>query len=153
MLFRQNLGRCHHRRLIPALDGREHRCDGDDGLAGTDLALQQSVHGVGHGHVGLDLVDDALLGRGEPVREGVEKGAGQLPRSIVRHPDRIRHLHLLLHGEGHLEPEELVEHQAPPGRSDDLRGFREMDVRERGVPIDEIEAIQDLLGHDLVDRP
>ena len=40
----QDLRRREQRGLAPGVDGGEHGAQRDDGLAGADLALQQSVH-------------------------------------------------------------------------------------------------------------
>ena len=52
MLLGEHLGRRHERALVPALHRGEQGGDGDDGLAGADVALQQPVHRVGAGEVG-----------------------------------------------------------------------------------------------------
>ena len=44
VLAGEDLGRGHHRRLAAGLDGGEHGEEGDQGLAGADVALQQAVH-------------------------------------------------------------------------------------------------------------
>ena len=44
VLLGEHLGGRHHRRLVSTLHRREQRGDRDDGLAGTHVALQESVH-------------------------------------------------------------------------------------------------------------
>ena len=63
VLLGEHLGRRHQRCLVPALYRGEHRCDSNDGLAGPHVALQQAVHRVGAGEVGLDVADGVLLPR------------------------------------------------------------------------------------------
>ena len=66
----------------PALHGGQQRRHGDHRLAGADVALQQAVHRVRAGEIGLDLVDRAPLRRRQ--REGqTARGSGRRahPRS------------------------------------------------------------------------
>ncbi len=65
MLFGQHLRRRHQYRLFAGADGLHHRGDRHHGLAGADLALQQTLHGVIACHVRGDVVDDPLL----PIRQ------------------------------------------------------------------------------------
>ena len=60
-----------NRDLIAVLDGLEGGAHGDLGLAVSDVAREQAVHGHGLFHVGLDLVDGDELVGGLDVGEGV----------------------------------------------------------------------------------
>ena len=62
MLLGEDLGRRHQRTLVAALDRGQQGGDGDDRLAGADVALQQAVHGVRRREVGIDLADHPGLG-------------------------------------------------------------------------------------------
>ena len=73
VLLGEDLGRCHQRALVPTFHRRQQRRDGDDRLAGADVALQQAVHRVRRGEVGIDLADHPALGRGEWERQGGEE--------------------------------------------------------------------------------
>ena len=44
MLFGKNLRRRHQRGLVAILHRGKHRNQGDNGLAATDVALQQTIH-------------------------------------------------------------------------------------------------------------
>ena len=55
VLFGEHLGRRHQRTLMPALHRGQHRADGHQRLAGTDVALQQTMHRMRAGEVVLDL--------------------------------------------------------------------------------------------------
>ena len=44
VLLCEHLGGRHQRPLVAALDRDEHRRDGDERLAGADVALEQPVH-------------------------------------------------------------------------------------------------------------
>ncbi len=77
MLPRQNFRRRHEGGLPAGLDhggGGEQR---HDGLASTDIALQQPQHAVGRGEVGDDLVNRALLGRRQRVGQGLQDACTQ----------------------------------------------------------------------------
>ena len=62
VLLGEHLGRRHQRALVTALHRGEQRRDGHDRLAGADVALQQPVHRVRSGEIGLDLADRPALG-------------------------------------------------------------------------------------------
>ena len=47
MLRGEDLRGRHQRGLVAVFDGHEHGLQGDDGLAGADVALQQAAHGLG----------------------------------------------------------------------------------------------------------
>ena len=64
VLLGEHLGRRQERGLAAGVDDPEHRPQRDEGLAGADLALEQPVHRVGPGEVGLDLGRHLLLARG-----------------------------------------------------------------------------------------
>ena len=72
MLAGEDLGRGHQRGLAAGLDGGQHGEEGDQGLAGADVALEQAVHPVGRRHVGGDLGDGAGLGAGGGIGQGGE---------------------------------------------------------------------------------
>ena len=65
VLFGEQLGRRHDRGLHAAGDGLETGDRGDDGLAGTHVALDQPHHRMRLGEVLEDVIDDALLGTGQ----------------------------------------------------------------------------------------
>ena len=94
MLLHQQGGRHQHRDLLAVLDRLEGGPHRDLGLAVTDVAADEAVHGDGALHVGLDLVDGAELVGGLDVGEGVLELA--LPRGVGRervtrrgHPRRV----------------------------------------------------------------
>jgi hypothetical protein len=69
VLLGEDFGGRHERALVPALHRDEECREGDDGLAGADIALQQPVHGCRAAHVAGDLLDRALLVAGERERQ------------------------------------------------------------------------------------
>jgi hypothetical protein len=83
VLLGEHLRRRHQRALMAALHRREHRADRDQGLAGTDIALEQTMHRVWASEVGLDLCDRALLGAGQLVPERRVEPADELAGDVV----------------------------------------------------------------------
>ena len=61
MLFGEDLGGGHEGGLAAGLDGEEHGGEGDEGLPGADVALEEAVHGAVGFEVGADLADGAFL--------------------------------------------------------------------------------------------
>ena len=57
MLTREDFGRRHQRGLRAGFDGAEHGEEGDERLAGADVALQQAQHALRRRHVGVDLAE------------------------------------------------------------------------------------------------
>jgi hypothetical protein len=70
VLTRQHLRRRHDRRLVPRLDRDQAGVQRNQGLAGTDVALQQDVHRLGRLHAAIDLRHraDLRIGRHERQR-------------------------------------------------------------------------------------
>ena len=54
MLLGEHLGRRQQRGLPRRVDDRQHRAKRHHGLAGSDLALKQPVHGVFAAEIGSD---------------------------------------------------------------------------------------------------
>ena len=111
VLCGEDLGGGHEGDLVAVLDGDERGLEGDDGLAGADVALQQAAHGLGAAHVGDDLAEHAFLRgggfEGEHLFEGGADGvvggegdAGALAQTAA------------LEFEAELEVEELLEDEA-----------------------------------------
>jgi hypothetical protein len=61
VLFAQDFRRSHEGSLVSTLNGNEHRNEGDNGLATSDVTLKQAVHRAGRGHVVSDFSDHLLL--------------------------------------------------------------------------------------------
>ena len=112
VLLGENLGRRHERYLEAVLHGDERRHQRDDGLAGTDVALQQPVHRMRALHVADDLADDLLLVAGQLERQHAARRFADLVGD-----DDGAGLHLgagppLSQHQAALEEEELLEDQA-----------------------------------------
>ena len=134
VLLGEHLGRRHQRALVPALHGGQQRGDGDDGLARADVALQQPVHRVGGGEVGVDLGDHPLLGGGEREAERGVEALHQLAVDLVAQPDGVALHRPLAHDEHELHAQQLVERQPPPGLLLVGDRVRQVDVLERRLP-------------------
>ena len=78
MLRGEDFGGGHHGDLVAVFDGDERGLEGDDGLAGADVALQQAAHGAGAAHVGDDFAEDALLRGGGLEGEHLLEGFADL---------------------------------------------------------------------------
>ena len=112
VLLGQDLGGRHERTLVPPVHCGHERSDSDESLPGTDVSLEQPVHGHGRREVGEDLVDHAPLGIGELP--------GQVTQEPLQHRavDDVgdacgRRLELPLGAhEGELDPEQLVEDES-----------------------------------------
>jgi hypothetical protein len=73
VLFGEQLGRRHDRGLQPARHRLETGNRGNDSLAGTDVALDETHHRVWRLHVAEDLFRDALLCARQPERQLVDE--------------------------------------------------------------------------------
>ena len=84
VLAGENFGRRHHRRLPARFDHLRHRQERDNGLARSDVALQQPQHALFGSEIGADVVDRlALRGR---QRKG--QGGFEAPRQSAFSPVR-----------------------------------------------------------------
>ena len=87
MLFCEDFGRCHHRRLVSASNCGQQSEQGNEGLARSDLPLQQTVHRVWFDEIHHDLVNGTDLGIGRRKRERLSKSVCHricLGRKIIR---------------------------------------------------------------------
>ena len=90
MLLGQDFGWGHQGRLRPVGRGHNHGRGGHGRLARTDIPLQQTVHRPGLGHVGANLLNDALLRARQPEGQGGQEGVealrrcGQRPRRVLQ---------------------------------------------------------------------
>ena len=124
VLAGENLGRRHHRRLSASLDHLRHRHKRDDGLARSDVALQQPDHALFSSEIGADVVDRLAL------RAGQRKGQGgfEAPRQSAF--SQMRAAGNDPHARAHEEERQLVGQQlviGEPGR----RRARRIDVLRR----------------------
>ena len=76
-LLSEDLGGCHHGYIPSALQRHERGQRGDNRLARTHVALQQSAHWDGPGKIGAQLPQNAHLRPGEFKSQSREKGFHQ----------------------------------------------------------------------------
>ena len=83
MLPRENFGGRHERSLVAIGDSGEHGVEGDVGFAAAEVALEQTVHLAGAGHVVENVLNGTLLSAGEFVGQSCHKSVGQKRRLAV----------------------------------------------------------------------
>ena len=131
MLLREHLGGRQQRGLAAGVDDAQHRAEGDERLAGADLALEQPVHRVRLGEVVRDLLADLALPVGQRERQPlVERhlerpvAAGARGRAELAERPAAAGEHEL-GDQGLLEPEPVLRprHLVPPvGGVDPVEG-------------------------------
>ena len=142
MLLGQNFGGRHERDLVSVFHGDDGGLEGHDGLARSDVALQQSPHGEGLFHVGGDFLEHALLGRRGMEGQNLLDG---LPHPIVQ-AERDSGLRLLLAAlefEPQFQKEEFFKDQPDMGR-----GARGLQVLEAFAGIGPVHLPQRLARRD-----
>ena len=75
VLFGEDFGRGHERGLASAVNGGQHGHNRHDGLAASDVPLQQSVHGTVRPDVGQHVLHRLKLSVGELERQRIEERA------------------------------------------------------------------------------
>ena len=145
VLPRKNFGRGHDAGLAAVADSDQGRQDGDHGLAGADVALEEAVHLASAHQVGANLLDDPFLGACQRIGEGVVAAVESL--SDLGHRDAFVRAaaDVFLLEEGQLEEEELLEFQAEGGFAQGVGIGREMDVLQRVGEADEVHFRQDIV--------
>src|ERR1035438_2197866 len=110
MLLRENLGRSHERDLVAVFDSNNGRLKGHDRLPRSDIALQQTPHGIRRLHVGRDFLEHSLLRSRRMKRQYLLNG---LPDAIVelKGDSRLRLLFPALEFKPKLDEEQLIEDQ------------------------------------------
>ena len=127
VLVGEDLGRRHERHLQAVLHGDNRREQGNDGLAGADVALQQPVHRLRAQHVVDDFLDRLALPRRQLERQDLRRAGAD---AVVDR--RYKRLQLGARrvtppGVPHLEQEELLEDQPPLRRG--AKGVERIDRR------------------------
>ena len=84
VLAGEDFGRRHHRRLPSRFDHVGHRHQRDDGLARSDVALQQPQHALFGLEIGADVVDRLLLRPGQRKRQRGLEAARQSAFGAMR---------------------------------------------------------------------
>ena len=147
VLFGEHLGGRHERALVPTLDGDQEGGHRHHRLAGPDIALEESVHRVTRGEIGVDLGERPLLGAGQREREGIVEAADEGTAEVMDDATG-RPFQLALAGDEYrLDPEQFVEGESTTGGVLGPHRLRLMDGADRLRAVDEVESVEDLLGH------
>ena len=143
--------------MAARVDGAQHGAQGDQGLAGADLALEQAIHRVRPGEVVLDLGADLALSAGQLERQPRVEGGQQ--RALVTRPG-LGTLGAQLGpaaGQHELGDQRLVEAEPSLGRADLTEVVRGVDPVQRGPGVDEgvlvAHRVRQQLGHLVEDGP
>ncbi len=124
MLRRENFRGRHQRDLVAVLDGDDRCFERDNGFARADIALQQTAHGRGLGHVGGNFFQHALLRRRGMKRQDALHGGAHAVVDLERDAGLRAHL-AALQFESEFEEEQFFEDQP------DVRGrARRLQVRQ-----------------------
>ena len=151
VLLREHLGGRQQRRLPAGVDGPQHRAQGHDRLAGSDLALEQPVHRVRLGQVVLDLGADLALARGElegqPLVERRQKrpvtaGARHRPHGPDRAPASAQ---------DQLGDQGLLEAEAALGAAHLPEVVGRVDPVVGGAEVEDVVLLEDRVGQRLLD--
>ncbi len=111
VLLRKGLGGNHERALGSGLDRTHERIEGDDGLPGADVSLEEPLHRNGLGEIAVDLRDRPLLMLGQ-----LEGKLGPVPgdeRPRRRQRSRKGVFLAATAGNRDLEAEQLIEREPP----------------------------------------
>ena len=114
MLFGEHFGGSHqHPDTHPA--PREERVHRHQCLAGTNIALQKTMHGSGEFEIRTNLTDRPLLRVGERERQPLDEAVGEFTGDLVGDTRRLPLDTALATNQLQLHPQQLVEHEPPAG--------------------------------------
>jgi hypothetical protein len=147
VLAGEDLGGRHDRGLVPGSDRDQARVQGDERLAGTDVALQEQVHRRRATHRRPDLLHRPKLRLRRLERHRVEQRLRERRLRLVPHALGLRRQPPLAKAHAELEDEQLVELQARARVVQLAVVGREVDVADRGVEIRKSFHREDLRGH------
>jgi hypothetical protein len=133
VLFRENLGGGHEGGLESGFDDAEHGGEGDGGFAGTDVSLEEAMHGNLRGEIGADFGDGLLLGAGELEGEAFEPILEKMGFGRDVHGAGLGEVIEAASRDVELEGEELFEGEVSAGGEFLFLGFGEVDVMESVV--------------------
>ncbi len=153
----EDLGGGHHGDLEAVFDGDEGGLEGDDGLAGADVALQEAAHGARFAHVGDDFAENALLGVGGLEGEHLLEGGADVFAGGEGGALALAEL-LAFEFEAEFEVPELFEDEAAVGGgagflelADGCVGGREVEVAEGLHAGGQLEAFDEGAGEGFLD--
>src|SRR5688500_13942477 len=116
MLLGQHLGRGHKGSLVSTLNAHEQRADGNDGLSGSNITLQEAMHWMRTGEVVAQFFNGTGLSLGERKRQRFMEVIQELARHHVTDALRLALYRPLSHDEDHLQSKQFVERQPPTSR-------------------------------------
>ena len=153
VLLRQDFGRRHERHLEAVLHRHERRHQRHDGLARTDVPLQQPVHRLRPLHVADDFAERLLLIAGQLERQDPPRRLADLFGDHHRPRLALRIGSAFPQDDPQLEQEELLEDQ-PAVRVGskrvervEVRALRrKVHVRERPATVDQLLALSHVFG-------
>ena len=122
-----------------------HQC-----LAGTDIALQKTMHGSGEFEICTDLTDRPLLRIGERERQPFEEPVGEFTGELVGDTRRLPLDTALATNQLELHPQQLVEHEPAAGFGNLGHRFGLMDTEHGGGAIDKVETVEHAIGNGVV---
>ena len=115
MLLREHFGRGHDAALVAVPNRQQAAEHGDHGLARAHVSLQEPVHLLPGHQVRAYLLDDPLLGTGEPVGKGVVAGVEVWPHLWHKYTLVGAGAYVLLLEQAELKQEEFFELEAAGG--------------------------------------
>ena len=152
MLACKHFRGCHKASLETVAYGEQAAEHGNHGLAGAYVALEEAVHLTSAHQVAADFLDDALLGAGELVGEGVVAGVEVLTYLGHRKTLYRAGTDVLLLEQGELEEEEFLELEAAPGSLQGFAVLREVYVYQCVTFAHEGVVTHHVFGQGLGDR-
>ena len=125
-----------------------HQC-----LAGTNIALQKTMHGSGEFEICTNLTDRPLLSVGERERQPFDEAVGEFTGDLVGDTRRLPLDTALATNQFELHPQQFVEHEPPTSLAHLRHRLRLMDTEQRRRPVDEIEPVKHRLRHRIIKTP
>ena len=142
MLFRQDPGGSHQRRLEAGLDNGQHRQQGDDGLSGSYVALQQTVHRAGLQEIRNDFPEHLALRGCQSIRENRLQFPAEGRRGSVNPSSFLGPTFLFLQGQTQLKEEHLLEEYPSMRRRCTLLVRFQIGVDRKMNPAKRLPAVQ-----------
>lgn len=135
MLFGEDLGGGHEGGLPAGLNRDEHGGEGHDGFAAAHVAVEQTVHGNGIGHVLTDFVETAKLGGGEVEGEILQESLQQIADGLLSIA-ALESMKLAMEQEAQLQQIKFFESEVTTGLGEGVevgRGVQQSDGFAAGV--------------------
>ena len=151
MLTGEDLGGCHHTRLIAVVHAQQHREECYEGLPTPYIPLDEAIHLTAADDIGLDLADDTLLSTRQVKGQTPIEPTYGIADTWQEKPRRSG-LAVTLHTEEtELDEEEFVELQASACCFQSLLRHGEVDLLDGLGVGHEARSLDDLGGERLGD--